>query len=78
MIKFQVSGDRGQEFVVLEIFNIRGNRVRTLISGYKEAGIHNVIWDSTDDNGNTVSSGIYFYRMETANFTQSKRMLLLK
>jgi flagellar hook assembly protein FlgD len=43
-----------------------------------EAGIHSVVWDGRDDNGNQMSSGIYFYRMATRDFTETRRMVLVK
>jgi hypothetical protein len=64
--------------VTLDIFNIRGQRVRTLVSGIKEPGHHSVTWDSTDDRGQSVSSGIYFYRLKVGDFVETQRMLLLK
>jgi hypothetical protein len=64
--------------VTLEIFNIRGQRVRTLVSGIKEPGHHSIVWDSTDGRGQSVSSGIYFYRLTAGDFVETRRMLLLK
>jgi hypothetical protein len=64
--------------VTLEIFNIRGQRVRTLVSGVKEPGHHSIVWDSTDGRGQSVSSGIYFYRLTAGDFVETRRMLLLK
>lgn len=42
------------------------------------AGFHTVVWDGRDKSGNRVSSGTYFYRLETDGFSDSKAMLLLK
>jgi len=66
------------ERVDLSIYNILGQKVTTLINGEKEAGNHQVEWDATDEKGTAVTSGIYFYRIETFNFRQVKRMLFLK
>ena len=60
------------------VFNVVGQRVRTLIDGDLDAGTHNVRWDGTDDNGRSVASGLYFYRLTSDNFTETKKMALLK
>ncbi|RLC46102.1 MAG: hypothetical protein DRH57_06735, partial [Candidatus Cloacimonadota bacterium] len=64
--------------VEISIYNIKGERVRTLVSGKKEAGYHSVIWNGKDNNNRTVSSGIYFYRINTDRFSDTKKMLLMK
>ncbi|MBD3219132.1 MAG: S8 family serine peptidase [candidate division Zixibacteria bacterium] len=64
--------------VNIEIFNILGQRVTTLADDNYPAGNHDVIWESRNSNGENVSTGIYFYRLTTERFTQTKRMLLLK
>ena len=64
--------------IKLTVFNMLGRTVKVLLEEPKEAGNHAVVWDGTAQNGESVSSGIYFYRLETAEFTTSKKMLLLK
>jgi hypothetical protein len=64
--------------VKIAIYNILGQRVRTLVDQRQAAGHRRVIWDRKSEKGRTVSSGIYFYRMETEEFVISKKMLLLK
>ncbi len=64
--------------VSLNIYNIRGQLVKTLLNSKYEAGIHNVIWNGKDSNDNDVSGGIYLYRLETKDSTVTKKMLLLK
>ncbi|MBN2424173.1 MAG: T9SS type A sorting domain-containing protein [Calditrichaceae bacterium] len=59
--------------VKLEVFNIRGQRVATLMNGYCEAGVHEFSFD-----GRNLASGVYFYRVTAPKFTAVKRMLLLK
>ena len=51
--------------VVLKVFNIKGQVVKTLIDEFKGPGYYSVIWDGTNDNGDAVSSGIYFCQMHT-------------
>jgi len=64
--------------ITLQIFNIAGQQVRTLTNGMREAGTHRVIWNGRNDQGSDVSSGIYFYRLNTGEFTETKKMILLK
>ncbi|MCL2063574.1 MAG: chitobiase/beta-hexosaminidase C-terminal domain-containing protein [Candidatus Cloacimonetes bacterium] len=62
----------------ISIFNIRGQRVNTLINEVMEAGTHNVHWNGIDENGNEMASGIYFYRMLTPEQIFVRRAILLK
>lgn len=64
--------------VQLDVFDILGRRVTTLADGELEAGVHRVIWDGRDEEGAAVASGIYFYRLRSDKFTQTRKMLLLK
>ncbi len=64
--------------VELAVYNILGQRVKTLLNESEEAGYHSVQWDGTDNHDREVASGIYFYRLKTGEFTQSKKMILLK
>ena len=63
---------------LLNIYNIKGQKVRTLINEQKEAGSHSVVWNGNDDENYPVSSGVYFYRMVTGELISSRKMLLLK
>jgi hypothetical protein len=64
--------------VKIEIYNIVGQRVRTLVDEEMRPGVYVADWDSKDDKGNSVSSGIYFYRMTAGDFSDMKKMLLVK
>jgi hypothetical protein len=64
--------------VTFAIYNILGQKVRTLINEHQSAGIKSVRWDGKDDSGNQVSAGVYFYSIKADNFTQTKKMILLK
>jgi pullulanase/glycogen debranching enzyme len=64
--------------VKIKIFDILGREVVTLVNTQKPAGKYKVIWNGTDNSGNKVTSGIYFYTIQTGNFTASKKMVLLK
>ena len=62
----------------VDIYNIKGQRVITLINEVKKPGEYNIVWKGTDNNGNQIASGIYFYRMQTDDYSAIKRMILLK
>ena len=64
--------------VKIEIFNILGQRVRTLVDEHLKIGHKLVDWDGCDDSGEEVSSGIYFYQIKTSEFSQTKKMVLLR
>ncbi len=64
--------------VRIEIFNVLGQQVKTLVDEAMEAGHHTVSWDATDNSGNAVSSGVYFYRMVSGEQADRKKMLLLR
>jgi len=64
--------------VTICIYNLLGERVKTLIDTDNMPGIHTVFWDGTDYRGAAVSSGIYFYSIMAGELLQSKKMLLLK
>ena len=64
--------------VTLQIFNVTGQLVKSLVNGQMEAGLHEVRWDGTSDNGETVKSGVYFYRISGDGFTDTKRMVLTR
>ena len=62
----------------LNIYNLKGQLVKTLVKGNLEKGTHNIVWDGTDSNGNNVSSGIYLYSLSNGKSNQIKRMVLMK
>jgi len=64
--------------VKVEIYNILGERIITLVEEKLSAGYKIVEWDGKDDQGRKVSTGIYFYRLKAGDFTQTRKMLLLK
>lgn len=65
--------------VTLDIYNVAGQMVRTFDLGQQDPSIvHNVVWDGRDNNGNDVVSGVYFYRLNTDNHSQARKMILLK
>ena len=68
------------EHLTLNIYALTGQLVRTLVNGPLAAGVHHVEWNGINDDGRSVSSGIYLYRLSVGDgrFTQTRRMLLLK
>ena len=68
----------GETHVNLDIFNIKGQKVRSLVNGVYTAGEYTVIWNGTDESGGEVASGVYFYRMSAEGFTETRKMLLMK
>jgi len=64
--------------VIIAIYNLKGQLVKTLVSGLREAGEHKVVWNGDDMSGRGVASGVYFYRMTTGGYSSVRKMLLLK
>jgi len=64
--------------VNLSVYNILGQRVKTLINMRQQPGIYSVNWDGRDGEGHDISSGIYFYRLTTNNFDAARQMMLVK
>lgn len=64
--------------VDLTIYNLLGQKVRTLVDEYQQAGYKSIYWDGKDNKGIEVGSGIYFYQLRTDEYKQSKKMVLLR
>jgi hypothetical protein len=62
-----------ESHVRLDIFNIRGQKVATVADGHFQAGMHSVVW-----NGSEAASGVYLYKIQADNYTETRKMLLLK
>jgi plastocyanin len=65
-------------FVSLNIYDLLGRKVRTLVSEHLSSGYKSVLWDGKNNFGKDVASGIYFYQMRVGDFTQTKKLVLLK
>ena len=65
-------------FVSIEIYNNKGQKVRTLVNSNLKADKHTIVWNGRDDSGRNVSSGIYFYKMHTDEYIAVRRMILMK
>ena len=66
------------DFIEITIYNINGQKVKDLHSGYFAPGQHSVLWNGTDNYGGTVASGVYFYSMKATGFDRKNKMVLIK
>ena len=64
--------------VRLTIFDITGRRIREIVNGFQEAGFQSALWEGTDDRGQPVSGGLYFYQLKAGEFVETRKMLLIK
>jgi hypothetical protein len=62
----------------LEIFNIKGQKVNTLVDDVMDAGTHKIIWNGKNKENKSVGSGVYFYKLTTSHLSKTKKMILLK
>jgi hypothetical protein len=69
---------KGHAEVRIDIYNIKGVKVKTLVNRGFNPGIYEVVWNGTDDGGHKVGSGVYFYRMRVGDYVGVRRMMLLK
>ncbi len=74
-ISFSLANDTD---VKISVYNIKGQKVKTLISDHYSKGAHSIIWNGKDSNDKKVASGLYFYKLSSGKETQVKKMLLLK
>ena len=81
-ISFSVSSEQNEQIeqVELVIYNLKGQKVKvfTFPNGSLGTSEHSLVWNGRDDNGKSVSSGIYFYKLKTNNFEETKKMILMK
>lgn len=74
-ISFSLKND---EVVSLQVFNVKGQLVKTLVNEKMVKGNHKAIWNGKDNSGKAASSGIYFYKLETDSFNSVKKMVMMK
>jgi len=74
-IRYQIPNDN---HVNLVIYNVQGQRIRTLVSSEQKAGYYQIVWDGRNEAGQTVSSGLYLYRVQAGSFVATQKMLMLK
>jgi hypothetical protein len=76
-IQFTIVSNSSHAYTTLKIYNILGQMVKTLVDEEKSEGTYTVFWDGRNDDGETVSSGIYFYKLQAGELTEVKKMVLL-
>ncbi len=64
--------------VEIEIYNIKGQKVTSLYNEYNNVGENSALWNGKDDSNSVVSSGIYYYKITSGNYSETKKMVLLK
>ena len=74
-IKYDIPYDN---FVNLSIFNLAGEKIKTLLNERKKPGLRSVQWDAKNDLGQPVSAGMYIYTIQMGDFRQTKKMVFLK
>gem|GEM_PF-4915957 len=60
------------------VYNVKGQKIKTLMDGFLVSGNHSLVWNGTNDNDDYISSGVYFYMMKTDEYTTIKKMILMK
>ncbi len=65
-------------YAKLEVFNVLGQKVSTLVDGNLAAGNHTVNWNGTDKNGNKLTSGVYIYQLKVPGKTLTKRLTIIR
>jgi predicted outer membrane repeat protein len=66
------------ERVAVEVFDVSGRRIRLLLTGKLDAGLHSVVWNGLDGRGNPVSSGVYFYRLTAGKRVLTRKAIMVK
>jgi hypothetical protein len=64
--------------VEITVYDVLGRRIRTLVRGTRDAGLHQVRWDGENRYGKPVGSGVYFYRFEAEDFEETRKMMLVR
>jgi hypothetical protein len=77
-IQYAVGSGQTSLRTTLRIYNIRGQLVRTLVDEPQKRGFYRVSWDGRDDAGDQVASGIYLYKLEAGDFTEARKMVLIR
>jgi hypothetical protein len=75
MIEYSLPRDAHVE---LTVFNLLGQKVRTLVDANQEAGSKSIAWDGTDAGGNDVASGVYFYAIRAGHFVAVRKLMVLR
>jgi hypothetical protein len=74
-ISYSIPSDNQVE---VNIYNVRGEKVKTLTNGFQTSGYKTIKWDATNEQGQPVSAGLYVYSIQAGSYNQKRKMLLLK
>ncbi len=74
-VQYQIPAEN---LVVIEIYNVMGQKIKTLVNENQKPGTYTMTWNATDDHGNTVAAGTYFLRMQAGKFTSDRKIQLVK
>jgi hypothetical protein len=77
-IQYTVGNIQTPLHATLKIYNVRGQRVRTLVNEPQGPGTYRISWDGRDDAGDEVASGVYLYRVEVGDFSENRKMVLIR
>ena len=64
--------------VSLKVYDNQGRFIRSLLNNTMHAGAHRISWDGRNDHGESVSAGIYYYTLQTTDFSETKKMILIR
>ena len=64
--------------VTIDVYNVKGQLVKSLVKGIQEPGNHTIVWNGTDNNGRSVSSGVYYYKMNAGKYSSTRKMIMMK
>ena len=65
-------------FVILKVIDLMGREVKTLVNSFQTKGNKSVVWNAINNQGLSVSAGVYFYSIESREFISTKKMILIK
>jgi flagellar hook assembly protein FlgD len=74
-VRFEI---KSRDVTTIEVYNIKGQKVRTLVNSNFSSGQHQTTWNGRTDNGTPVSSGMYFFRMKSGTYSATKKVVLIK
>ena len=66
------------DHVEVAVYNLKGQKIKTLLNEYLKSGEQTVEWNGENKNGEKVSSGVYLYKVETSDWVESRKLLLVK
>ena len=78
MVEISYSIPVSESRVMVEVFDLAGRRIRTLVDGQQQSGNHRVIWEGDDDRGNPVAPGMYFCRLAVDGDASTEKVMMLK